>query len=191
MGRRDLPRASFGLGHLLVMVSTTEDVSTRTGAARLCAHRLPYTGDAPAATAALQQFLNDDEEKVRKAAAEVAGALRGRALRPFGGLLTTLIASPAFSDAPAQLLLTLQQAPDRIDDLVAQCASRFVEVHGADAGNLSTDAAGAAPKIGRLVLRAYAQAADSAARGPVLDLIDDLLLSGAYEFDQIVDEAER
>ena len=181
----------LGLGQLLIAVRDSQDAATRNGAAFVCARRLPHTKDARAAADALQQFVDDPDDGVRKTAAEVAGALRGQALQPFATVLTKLIASPAFSDALPQLLITLQQAPDRIDGLVTQCARRFVNVHGADASNIQTAAAGEAPEIGRLVLRAYAQAADSAARGPVLDLIDDLLFSGAYEFDRIIDEAER
>jgi hypothetical protein len=40
-------------------------------------------------------------------------------------------------------------------------------------------------------LRAYAQAADRAARAMVLDLVDELLLAGTYDFAEAVNEAER
>ena len=181
----------LGLAHLLTTARASQDAHTRKGAARLCAHRLPHTSDAVAASAALVQFVSDEDAEVRKAAAEVAGVLRGRALQPYAALLTILIASPTFSDALAHLLMTLEQAPDRIDDLVIQFTRRFVEVHGAEASNLSTAAAGQAPRVGQLVLRAYAQAGDPAVRATVLDLIDGLLLTGAYELARIVDEAER
>lgn len=181
----------LGLAHLLATARAGQDAHIRKGAARLCAHRLPHTSDATAAVAALEQFFSDEDTKVRKAAAEIAGVLRGQALQPYTAMLTKLIASSAFSDALAHLLITLEQAPDRIDDLFIQCTRRFVEVHGAEASNITTAAAGEAPRIGRLALRAYAQAHDSAIRATVLDLIDALLLAGAYEFARIVDEAER
>lgn len=181
----------LGLGHLLRAAQDSQDAATRKGAARLCAHRLPHTNDTAAATAALQQFVNDNDAEVQKAAAEVAGVLRGQTLRPYADLLAALIASPSFSDALAQLLLTLRQAPDRIDDPVIQCTRRFLDIHGADAGDLSTAAAGQAPEIGQLVLRAYAQASGAATRATTLDLIDGLLLTGAYDFARIVEEAER
>ena len=181
----------LGLVHLLATARAGQDAHIRKGAARLCAHRLPHTSDVAAAVAALEQFFNDKDGEVRKAAAEIAGVLRGQALQPYAAMLTTLIASAAFSDALAHLLITLEQAPDRIDDLFIQCTRRFVEVHGAEASNITTAAAGEAPRIGQLALRAYAQAHDSAVRATVLDLIDALLLAGAYEFARIVDEAER
>jgi HEAT repeat protein len=181
----------LGLSHLLTATRDSHDATTRKGAARMCARRLSLTASAPAATDALQRFLNDNDEEVRKAAAEVAGHLRDRALRPFLSVLTTLIASPAFSESLSQLLLTLQQARDRIDDLVIQCARRFLDLHSSEIGNIATAAAGEAPNIGQLVLRAYAQAPDPTSRAAVLDLIDELLLASAYDFSQAVNQAER
>ena len=77
------------------------------------------------------------------------------------------------------------------DDLAIQSTRRFLDLHGAEAGDLSTAAAAQAPDIGRLVLRAYTQASGAIARAAALDLIDGLLLSGTYDMAQLVDEAER
>jgi hypothetical protein len=181
----------LGLGHLLITTRDSHDAATRKGAARLCARRLSLTASAPAAADALQRFLGDDDEGVRKAAAEVAVHLRGRALRPFFSVLMTLIVSPAFSESLPQLLLTLQQAPDRINGPLIQCTRRFLDLHSSEIGNIATAAAGEARDVGQLVLRAYAQAPDRASRATVLDLIDELLLAGAYDFAQAVNEAER
>jgi hypothetical protein len=90
----------LGISQLLVTARDSQDAATRKGAAFLCAHRLPHTTDATAAAAALRQFVYDEDDEVRKAAAEVAAALRGRALRPFAAILKTLIASPALSLDP-------------------------------------------------------------------------------------------
>ena len=135
--------------------------------------------------------MTDADQEVQEAAAEVAAALRGQPLRPHAETLKALIASPSFSHALPQLLITLRDAPDRIDDLVVQSTRRFLDLHGAEASNLSTAAAAQAPEIGRLVLRAYTQASGATARAATLDLIDGLLLSGTYDMAQLVDEAER
>jgi hypothetical protein len=66
-----------------------------------------------------------------------------------------------------------------------------LDIHGADIGNIATAAAGEAPDIGVLVIRAYAQASDAAGRVNSLDLIDDLLLAGAFDFARMIDEAAR
>jgi hypothetical protein len=181
----------LGLEHLLAAARESDDAATREGAAELCAHRLPQTANAAAATEALQHFMNDSNEKVRQAAAEVAGALRGNNLRPFEELLTALIGSPSFVPAATQLFITLERARDRVDDLVLQSARRFIEVNGADIGNVATSAAGDAREIGELVVRAYAQATDAAVRSTALDLIDRLLLHGGFGVDKLVEAAER
>ena len=44
--------------------------------------------------------------------------LRGTRLRPFANLLNELIASDSYAESTPQMSLTLQHAPDRVDDLV-------------------------------------------------------------------------
>lgn len=179
----------LGLGDLLAGVADA-DPGVRRGAARLCARRLPIAGDGLTAANALRIFFDDEEATVRQVAAEVAGTLRGRELRPHAPLLDALIASPAFSDAVPQLLLTLEYATERVDDLVLLTAHRFLYLYR---GQLDTFAApsGDAKEVGELVLRAYAQASDADGRRHSLDLVDELLAQAAYIFSDVVGEAER
>ena len=181
----------WGEEELLTSALMSPDAATRKGVATVCAHRLPHTTNAAVAERALTQLVNDDDDKVRAATAEVAGALRDERLRPFAGILMTLISSDAYSDAVPQLLITLEHAPDRVDALVTACARRFVDVHGADVGNMATGAAGEAREVGQLVFRAYAQATTARGRGEALDLIDRLLALNAYGVAELVDAAER
>jgi HEAT repeat protein len=181
----------FGLGHLLTAARESEKASIRTGAADLCARALPYTSDAVTASAALQQFVDDEDEEVRKAAAWIVAELRDKPLQPFKELLKAVVASPAFTEALGQLIFTLQAAPDRIDEIFLLCTQRFIEVRGTAAGDISTAAAGDAQSITQLTLRAYAQAPGRAERSQILDLIDGLLLIDAIGALEAVDQAER
>jgi hypothetical protein len=181
----------FGLSHLLAEARESDVAAIRLGAADLCARSLPYTSDTAKAVAALRQFLNDADEEVREAAARVAAELRNHPLQPFRELLAALVVSPAFTESMPQLLYTLQAAPDRIDEIVLQCTQRFIEVHGKDAGDISTSAAGDAQMITQLTLRAYAQASGREVRSKILDLIDGLLLINAIGAVEAVDHAER
>jgi hypothetical protein len=181
----------LGFTNLLTSAQGAEDAATREGGAITCAQRLPHTSNATLASAVLKELTNDADEKVREAVAGVAAALRGRELRPFKEVLISLIDSPSFEPAVDQLLITLEHATDRIDDLIMACARRFVDVFGMDMGNLSTRAAGNADEVGRLVLRAYEQARTRPERSAVLDLIDKLLLFSAYRVDERVDAAAR
>ena len=176
---------------LLIAVLASDDASVRRGAAFMCAGRLPRTANADAAGAAVRQLLDDPDENVRNEAAGAAVNLRGSALQPFTRELNTLIDSAAFPHAAPQLLITLDRAPDRIDGLILKCARRFVDVHGADAGDIRTSAAGDAREVGELLLRAYAQANSAEARAEVLDLLDALLASGAYGVPELVDAVDR
>lgn len=181
----------FGLGHLLAAARESDAAQIRLGAADLCARSLLYTSDTITAAAALQQFLDDEDKGVRKAAAQVVAELCNHPLQPFSELLAALVASPAFTEALPQLLYTLQAAPDRIDEIVLQCTQRFIDVHGKDAGDISTSAAGDAQMITQLTLRAYAQASGREVRSMILDLIDGLLLTNAIGALEAVDQAER
>jgi hypothetical protein len=180
-----------GLGHLLAAARASGAEPIRQGAADLCARILPRTSDAAATVAALQQFFADEDDEVRKAAAQVVAVLRNHPLQPFRELLSALVASRSFTEALPQLLYTLQAAPDRIDETVVQCTQRFIDIHGKEAGDISTSAARDAQMITQLTLRAYAQAPDRKARNKILDLIDGLLLINAIGALEAVDQAER
>jgi hypothetical protein len=181
----------LGSTDLFATALASTDASVRKGAAQVCAGRLPQTTNAAAAGEATQGFINDADNEVREAAAHVAAVLRGEALRPFELVLAVLIGSQSFDRAVAQLLITLDQAPDRVDDLIIACARRFVTVYGAQTGDISTGAAGEAREVGELLLRAYAQAIDVTVKGEVLDILDELLTFGAYGVAELVDTAER
>jgi hypothetical protein len=181
----------WGQPDLFSSSAAHEPPAIRKGVASLCAHYLPHTADPAAASTALVASFDDADEGVREAAAQVAAQLRGRRLRPYKRLVSALISSASFEKAESQLLLTLEHAPDRVDDLAIQFAQRYIAVHGADAGNTATGAAGDARKVGQLVLRALAQASSASGRGNALDIIDQLLLLDAYGMSELVGATER
>ena len=181
----------WGQESLLASLTTSTDVFTRKGAAFIFAHRLPHTTNSAVAASALSTFVNDTDGKVRAAAAEVAGALRDKSLRPFRNTLRAVIASEAFSDAAPQLLITLEHATDRVDDLVTASARRFIGMYGNDINNMATRAAGDARHVAQLVFRGYAQATSVARRRSLLDLIDQLLMFNAFGIVELVDGAEH
>ncbi|MEU3597213.1 ATP-binding protein [Streptomyces sp. NPDC006798] len=176
---------------LLQAILAGNDGAQRQGAAELCAQKLSSTADLALAHEALSQFFHDPNQQVREAAATTASALRSRRLRPFRKPLTDLMASPAFSYALPQLLITLEEAPDRVDDLILQCVRRFIEEHGADSADISTRAAADAHHIGEILVRAYTQVGSSSRRSGVLDLLDNLLLNGAQGLTEAVNSVGR
>lgn len=176
---------------LLAQVLAGNDRAQRQGAADVCAQRLVNTGDAALAHHALVQFFHDPEEEVREAAAAVAVALRGRRLGPFRRTVTALIDSRAFQPALTQLLITLEHAPDRVDELVLMCVRRFLTVFGPASADRASGAAADAHHIGELLVRAHAQAASAARRSEILDLLDQLLLLGSHGVAEAISSADR
>ncbi|TQN31112.1 hypothetical protein FHX37_1002 [Haloactinospora alba] len=184
--------AELGLEDLLIEVRQSQDVSARKGAAAACGDMLPYASDSSMIGEALREFFEDSEEEVRNGASNVAAALREKSLRPFRSELEALIESPAFKVAVTQLLITLDHAPDRVDGLILKCARRFVDVSGRDVSDISTHVAADARNVGELLMRAYSQVRDSrVVRSEILDLIDELLLFGAFDLNRLVDAFER
>ncbi|HEY6780162.1 MAG TPA: hypothetical protein VI111_04365 [Thermoleophilaceae bacterium] len=181
----------LGLPGLLDAAVQSTDVKVREGVATICAHHLSITAESERAGAVLAVLFDDDDHDVRDEAAAVAAALRNRPLAPHKQIIEKLIASAAFEPANTQLLITLDDTTERVDDLILAMARRFIDVHKGQLASISTHAAADAREVGALLLRAYAQAATTTARSDVLDLIDDLLMEAAYEFAKTVGEAER
>jgi hypothetical protein len=181
----------LGLPALLDAAVQSTVARVREGAATICAHRLPITAESQRAGAALTALFEDVDDDVRDQAAEVAGALRDRPLEHHREIIEALIASAAFEQANTQLLITLEHATERVDDLILATAKRFIDAYKGQMASIATHAAADAREVGALLLRAYAQAETAAARSDVLDMIDDLLMEAAYEFAKTVGEAER
>ncbi|MGN7251434.1 MULTISPECIES: hypothetical protein [unclassified Arthrobacter] len=135
--------------------------------------------------------MHDDDDEVRKAVGAFAMHLRGRNLRPFASCLADLIDSPSYVHAAPQLLITLQEAPDKVDDLVDLAAHRFLDVYGSEAADIRTGAAGDSHYIADLVVRGLAQALDKKRISALLDILDRMLELGVYGVDRAIEQAER
>ncbi|WP_305686242.1 hypothetical protein [Microbacterium sp.] len=167
------------------------DAEARSGVASVCANNIDTTSNQALAIQTLQKLMHDPEPEVLKAVAKVAGRLRDKALRPFASLLSDLIASPAYGEATPQLFITLQHAPDRVDDLALKAAKQFINVFGAEAGDISTAAAGDTMYVSDLVVRGLAQSKSPAERAALLDVLDKLLEIGAYGIGDAIAASSR
>lgn len=167
----------------------SSDAHVRTGAALVCAQRLPFSSDTESVESALAAFFNDESSEVREAAARVAAALRGRPLERHQDLLKQLIDSNAFSAALPQLLITLESADSAIADVAIELIRRFILDSGSDSADIRTRAAGDAREVAELAVRIYVEDPDR--RHEALDLVDRLLAAGAWGVEDIVGRAER
>lgn len=167
------------------------DSWVRRGVAQVCANNFDRTTNATLATKTLGTLMHDTDQDVRAEVSNIAGRLRERPLRQFAELLSDLITSPAYSDATPQLLITLQHAPDRVDDLALKAAQRFLEVFSSDVSDIRTSAAGDALYVSELVVRGLAQSRSREQRAALLDVLDSLLEIGAYGIDEAISAAGR
>lgn len=175
----------------LMAQALSADAWVRTGVAQLCARNVDRSSSADLATSSLVTLMHDNDNEVRKAVANVAPHLRERPLRPFAQLLNALIDSPSYNLATPQLLITLQHSPDKVDDLVLTAAQRFLDIHGEDAADIRTAAAGDAHYISELVVRGLAQSRDPQHRAALLDALDHLLQVGVYGIGDAIATFER
>lgn len=175
----------------LMQQALSGDFCVRKGIAQLTAEHFINTSNNELATETLIHLMNDEVDEVRKETAEVALYLRHHPLRPFVQLLTALIDSQAYTHASTQLLLTLDYAPDKVDDLVLKASRRFLEVYGSDAADIRTGAAGDAHYVNRLVVRGLAQCQDHGHRAALLDVLDQLVELNVYGINTAITEAER
>lgn len=167
------------------------DASTRKGVAAVCAGQVDRTSNVCLATETLITLMHDDDNRVRQAAAEVAPHLRNQPLRPFARLLHALIESPTYDEATPQLLITLQNAPDKVDELILKAAQRFITFFGEEAADIRTAAAGDALYISELVVRGLAQSNKRRHRTALLDVLDHLLEMGVYGINDTIAASER
>lgn len=167
------------------------DIDVRTGAALVCSARVDCAANSELVLATLRHFMHDDDDDIRKAVGQLASHLRGRSLRPFASFLADLIASPSYVHATPQLLISLQEAPDKVDDLVDLAAHRFLDIYGNDVADMRTSAARDARYISDLVVRGLAQTRDKKRISALLDVLDRLVELGVYGVDRAIEHAER
>lgn len=167
------------------------DVEVRRGLAAVCAARIDRSADSELVLAALRRLMGDEDDEVRKQVGTLAGHLRGDALHPYAEFLAELIASPSYVHATPQLLITLQEAPDQVDDLVDLAAHQFLNLHGDNVADIRTGAAGDAHYISDLVVRGLAQTRNRRRIAALLNILDRLLELGVYGVDRAIDGAVR
>ena len=181
----------WGYEDLLSSSVSNTDALIRAGVARSVSRRILYTSNRIPAENSLKALFYDSDDYVRECSASVAAVLRGQPLRPNYDLISSLILSPTYGNAASQLFITFDRAPDRISDLIISASVRFIELYGLEIADISTSAAADSHHISDLVLRGLAQSDNPAERAALLDIVDKMLLFGAYGIEGAVENAQR
>ena len=175
----------------LMQQALSGDFHVRKGIATLTAEHFVRTSNNELAMETLIHLMKDDVDEVRSETVKVVSRLRHHPLRAFDRLLKVLIDSPSYVHAATQLLITLDQAPDKVDELVLKASQRFLSVFGRDVADIRTEAAGDALYVCKLVVRGLAQSQDHNHRAALLDVLDQLLELNVYGINTAITEAER
>lgn len=175
---------------LLEMAITSLSDKVRAGAAQLCADMYLSATDKNTLNELLIRFGNDKSQEVREFSHNLMANLRGEALRSHEELITALIDSLAFPQCLPQLVLTIHEAPDQVDDIAVACASRFINEYNQEIGDISTSAAADAQEVAQLLFNVYARA-DPEKRKEIIELLDKMLRYNAYGVGEMISLFER
>ncbi|CAD6010299.1 hypothetical protein [Agreia sp. COWG] len=181
--------AEWGMPDLLDEVLVQSDTRARVGAAEMLAGRLQVAENSDVCRMGLQRLFHDDDDLVRHAAAEIAWQLRGEPLGKNKELLINMVKSPAFEEALPQLVITLEESTEKIDDLVKACVEQIET--WTDRPKLNGHIGLELGELAKLIVRALAQTPERSDQSRFLDGVDALLRAGGYGVDDLVAAAER
>jgi hypothetical protein len=179
-----------GQTQLLTQAVESPNEKVRVGAGQILANMYLTMDDKDAITEIILNLVNDDSQDVREFSHDLMANLRGEELCVHEHLLISLINSEAFSQCLPQLILTIQEAPDQVDDIAIACAAQFISRYKEEIGDISTSAAGDSQSIAQLLFKAYARA-DQKKREEIIDLLDSMLRYNAYGVGEMIGLFEK
>jgi hypothetical protein len=172
----------------------TGDVATRLGAAEVARHNITHPDCRPWCEATLRRLFNDEDENVRRQAANCFWYLWQQPdvpLTDYEDLIGSFLDSRAFADDPSYLLHTLDDTRQRVPNIILDVCDRFITKCTEKARDIRTSMAADETTIGKLVFRAYAQLEALPLRTRALDLIDRMCSEGLQSAGKQLAEFER
>lgn len=167
--------------HELAQACIAGGAATRLGAARIFAANADYAPAHELSEKALRQFFGDLDPEVRKAASWALESSREGTTDLFRRLGPPYVMSEAFADNSSSFLHALEASAELPVGLVADAASRILEL----AGDAMTDIQTHWPVEGRtvfsLVVRALAANPDEDMRVRLLDVADKFFELEAHD----------
>ena len=167
------------------------DPALRGAAAEVYAGNCGHPDVAAQCISKLPRFFNDEDEAVRRTAAQCFRRLDADHLSEPEGLVGAFAESTAFLHSATSLLFRLKGMSDPLPASTLVLAERAVGIWGAEAGDISTSLAGDAATLSELVVRRYAQANDEEQVARTLDAIDRMIELGFLGIDDKLDAIDR
>lgn len=170
-------------------LALTGDKNVRLGIVSVCNDLVNDVEDRRILFEALHTLMHDGDTRVREEVGKIPTRLRKQYISPFKSLLEDLIKSPSYIYAAPQLLLTLREAYDRVDDLIDLAVNRFLDID--NSATNQTNIFLTNPCASELIVQGLAQSRNKKRTSDLLDILDQLIERGEYGVYQAIEKFER
>ncbi len=175
----------------LVEEALQGSASQRLGVAKVTASNFTDTECRTWCEPLLRRFFDDDDQAVRREAANCFSRLKEAPIGEFQELIAAYCASRAYQESSFWLLHILEESPYRLPGITCNVCAKFLERFSDEAKNVSTSRAGDARTVATLIYRTYQQHLDDEWAPRCLELIDSMLLEGIYDAGKGLEDFER
>ena len=139
----------------------------------------------------LLNLFDDDDNKVRRAAASCFRNLEDQPLEAYEDLIRAFCNSRAFEEGSFWILRLMEASLDRLPGMACLVCEKFLDRFADEARDIRTRRAADAPTLVKLVFRTYQQHLDDEWAPRALNLIDRLCLDRIGEAGQQLEQFER
>jgi hypothetical protein len=172
-------------------ILTSASVDHRRLMADVASETITWADDRHHAEHLLTKFFFDEDEQVRKHAADAFRKIKANEVESYRDLAAAFLKSPAFRDNNFAVLNMLETATCNVLDLIIEAAQQIIkaiEEKGDQYGNHSADF----HHLKDALKREYASSEyDAEARKKILDIMDLMLAREIYGVDSIVTTHDR
>ena len=139
----------------------------------------------------LHMLFNDEDTKVRNAAASCFRKLKDENLDAYGDLIEAFCNSRAFHEESFGILQLMETSLGRLPGMTCLVCEKFLDRFADEARDIRTARAADAPSLVKLVFRTYQQHPNDEWTPMALALIDRLCLEGIGDAAQQLEQFER
>lgn len=162
----------------------------RLGTTRVFAHNLASAAHRARCEEGLKAAFDDEDDEVRKAAAEVIQRLNPDQVGPSAGLIDRFLESQAFEDHVEAVMYALEDATTAPAGLVLKACERVLDMLASPDSDIRRRGQ-VAREVSEVLTRAYSDAADEEERERALEVIDRSLELNAYGTQRALSEYDR
>lgn len=174
----------------LVEEAMSGSPSARLGVCEVASRNLGQSPCREQCEEKLLVFFDDEDKDVCRQAANCFRGIEDRPLEDYGELITRFCESSAYEQDSHSLLHALEKSNDRVAGLALTACRKFLDRFAAEARDVSTHRAAESRTVSALLFRAYQQG-DEGISIQALNLIDHLVLLGAFDVQRGFEEFER